>query len=59
MTRRITRDKVNGKLAGVCSGIGNYFDIDPVIIRILFILSAIFGAGILIYIICVIVIPKG
>jgi len=36
---RLKRDKQNRMIAGVCSGIGNYWDIDPVFIRVIFIVS--------------------
>ncbi len=46
-------------VAGVCGGLGKYFDIDPVIFRILFVLLALLhGAGIIIYIIMIIVIRR-
>ena len=38
-------DKSNGKLMGVCSGIANYFDWDVNLIRIGFVLAALFGVG--------------
>jgi len=41
-------DKANGKFMGVCSGIANYFDIDPTLVRIGFVLGTIFGFGSLI-----------
>jgi phage shock protein C len=45
-------------LAGVCGGIGEYFDIDPTVIRILFVLFAlVIGGGILLYIILLIIMP--
>lgn len=45
-------DKYNGKLMGVCSGIGNYFGIDPLVARIGFVIGAFasFGTAALIYI---------
>ncbi|MBK8876393.1 MAG: PspC domain-containing protein [Bacteroidetes bacterium] len=43
--------KKNKKIFGVCGGLGDYFDIDPTIIRALFLISVIvFGTGLLIYI---------
>ena len=44
-------DKHNGKLMGVCSGIANYFGIDPTLVRIGFVAGALLGFGsfILIY----------
>lgn len=53
---RSTSDKVIG---GVAGGLGNYMNIDPVIVRILFVLMAIFGgSGVLVYIIMWIIIPE-
>jgi phage shock protein PspC (stress-responsive transcriptional regulator) len=53
------RDPDNRVFGGVCSGIGHYFGIDPVILRIIFVVSFIFfGTGILIYLILWLVIPK-
>lgn len=38
-------DRANGKLAGVCSGIANYFNMDPLIVRLIFAVGAIAGFG--------------
>ena len=38
-------DKTNGKVAGVCSGIANYFNMDPLIVRLIFAIGAIAGFG--------------
>lgn len=49
----------NRMLCGVCGGIGEYFNIDPTIIRLLWIIfSAIGGCGVLAYIIAAIIIPE-
>jgi phage shock protein PspC (stress-responsive transcriptional regulator) len=57
--RRIYRSRKNRIIAGVCGGIAEYFNIDPVIVRIIFALLAIWGGvGILAYIIGLIVIPE-
>lgn len=51
--------KKEKKIAGVCSGLGHYFDIDPTIIRVLFLAAfLLFGSGLLIYIILAIVMPE-
>ena len=44
-------DKRDGKVFGVCAGIGNYFGIDPMLVRVGFALGTLFGFGsfILIY----------
>lgn len=53
---RSTKDKI---IAGLCGGIANYFNIDPVIIRlIMVVLFFISGWGILAYIIGWIIVPK-
>lgn len=53
---RSTTDKVIG---GVCGGLGTYLNLDPVVVRILFVLLAVFGgSGVLVYIILWIVIPE-
>ena len=51
----------NKMIAGVCAGIAEYFDIDPTIVRVVWALLSLFSAGfpgILLYIICIIVIPS-
>jgi len=49
--RSFRLDKADGKLLGVCAGIANYLNADPLIVRAVFVLGALFGVGsfILIY----------
>ena len=55
--KRLTRTE--GKIAGVCGGLGKYFDMDPVIFRAIFLFMAIaYGGGILLYLILAIITPK-
>jgi phage shock protein C len=59
MTKKLYRSKKNRKIAGVCGGIAEYFDIDPIIIRLItliLVLSA--GGGLIAYIIAWIVVPE-
>lgn len=57
--KRFYRMTDGAMLAGVCNGIGAYFNIDPTFIRLAFALSAIFwGAGVMIYIVLAIVVPE-
>ena len=45
-------------LAGVCSGIAKYFDLDPTIVRILWVVVTLAGgSGLIAYIICALIIP--
>ena len=56
--KRLQRDDENGRLAGVCAGLGEYFNVDPTLIRLLFVLFTLLGGqGILLYIILAIVMP--
>ena len=60
MSGKLVRRENDTKVTGVCAAIGRYFGVDPTIIRILFVLTSIFGVGspILIYIILSIIIPN-
>jgi phage shock protein PspC (stress-responsive transcriptional regulator) len=57
--KRLIRDSKNKMIAGVAAGIANYFEIDPNVIRLLFIVLAVFGgSGILIYFLLWLLLPK-
>lgn len=57
--KRLYRSVVDRVIGGVCAGIGDYLNIDTVIIRIIFVLLAIFGGGgVIIYIVLWIVLPE-
>jgi phage shock protein PspC (stress-responsive transcriptional regulator) len=56
---RMYRDPDNRVIGGVCSGMGAYWNIDPVIIRIIFIALALAGGiGVMVYLILYIVLPE-
>jgi phage shock protein C len=51
----------NRVLAGVCGGIAEYFDVDPTLIRVIYLVLSLFSAafpGVLLYIILMIMIPN-
>jgi phage shock protein PspC (stress-responsive transcriptional regulator) len=55
----IKRDTKNAILGGVCSGLANKFEIDPLVIRILFIvLTVFFGVFFFVYIVLWVVVPE-
>jgi phage shock protein PspC (stress-responsive transcriptional regulator) len=57
--KRMYRDPDNRIIGGVCSGLASYWRIDPTIVRIIFVILAVFGmAGVLIYLILWIVLPE-
>ncbi|NQU04787.1 MAG: PspC domain-containing protein [Calditrichaeota bacterium] len=58
--KRLYRSEEDRLLAGICGGLGEYFSIDPVIIRLIWIFSTFATGGmcILLYLLCWIVIPR-
>lgn len=59
MTRKLYRSYVDKKIGGVCGGLAEYFDIDPVLIRALFIITTIsYGIGFIAYITLWIIVPE-
>jgi len=55
--KRLYRNKKESKIAGVCLGISDYFSVDPVIIRLIFLITFFLGGGLIVYIIAWIIIP--
>jgi len=52
----VRKDK---KIFGVCGGLGDYFGIDPTLVRVVFLIAVLgFGTGLLLYIILAIVMPE-
>lgn len=59
MKKKLYKSRNEKMISGVCAGIANYFDLDPTIIRLIWVLVVLVGGtGILAYIICAIVIPE-
>lgn len=58
-TKRLYRARTQRMIAGVCGGIGDYYNIDPVVVRLIFVIFAFAnGLGILVYLIGMIIIPE-
>ena len=58
MKKRLYKDIENKMVSGVCAGIAKYFDLDPTLIRILWVIITMFGgSGLIAYIVCAIIIP--
>lgn len=56
--KQLYKSNTNKKIAGVCGGIGEYFDIDPTIVRLGFVvLTFLAGGGLAVYIIASIIMP--
>jgi len=59
MSKRLYRSRKDSVIAGICGGLGEHLDIDPVIIRLIMVLLVLVkGIGILAYIIAWIIIPQ-
>ncbi len=59
MDRKLRRSTTDKKIAGICGGLGEYFNIDSTLIRAVWlILLLCAGTGLLAYLICWIVIPE-
>lgn len=58
--KKFYRSRTDRVLFGVCGGLGKYFGVDPILFRLLFVLFFFVGdgAGIIIYMLAVLVIPK-
>lgn len=59
MKKKLYKSNSDQKLDGVCAGIAEYFDVDPTVIRLAWVLFSLCGgSGVLAYIICAIVMPR-
>ena len=59
MEKRLTRSTNNQMIAGVAAGIANYFNIDPTIVRLIFVITALTGGpGIVAYLIMWVLMPE-
>jgi len=56
-TKRLYRDMDNRMLGGICSGLGAYLNLDPVLIRVIFLVAILSGISLLVYLVLWIVIP--
>lgn len=60
MEKRLTRSRTNKMICGICGGVGEYFNIDPTVIRLIWAILSIgsFGTGIIVYIIAAVIVPE-
>lgn len=57
--KKLCKSSTDKKLCGVCGGLSKYLDLDPTIMRIIWILLVVFGGtGILLYLVCALVMPN-
>ena len=56
--RKLYRSRQDRMLFGVCGGLGNYFNADPTVVRLLFVLAAVFfGHGLIAYLLLALLVP--
>ena len=58
MSKRLYRSVKDRKLAGVCGGLADYFEIDSSLVRLAMVLLACLGGGVLVYIVAWIIVPE-
>lgn len=56
--RRLYRSRTDRMLGGVAGGLGDYFDVDPVLVRLAWVALAFAGIGVIAYIVAWIVVPQ-
>ncbi len=58
--KKLYRSSDNRIFAGICGGLGEYFDVDPTVVRVVYVLLSLLTAfmGVLVYIILLFIIPK-
>jgi phage shock protein C len=57
--KRLYKSTLNRKICGVCGGVGEYFDIDPTLVRVIWVIAALCGTfGLWAYILCALIIPN-
>lgn len=58
-TKKLYKSNTDKKIAGVCGGIAEYFNIDSTIVRLIWVIALFaIGTGLLAYIICALVMPE-
>jgi phage shock protein C len=58
-TGKLYRSRTDRQLAGVCGGLAEFFNVDPTLVRILFVIGTLMGGpGLLLYIILWLIMPE-
>lgn len=58
MKKRLYKSSTDKKVCGVCGGIANYFDVDPTVIRLIWVIFTLAGgSGLIAYIVAAIIMP--
>ncbi|NWG17105.1 MAG: PspC domain-containing protein [Chloroflexi bacterium] len=58
-TKKLTRSSTDKRVAGVCSGLAEYFGVDATLVRLIFVVATLFGGpGLILYIVLWIIMPE-
>ncbi|EJQ99142.1 MULTISPECIES: PspC domain-containing protein [Bacillus] len=59
MSKKLCKSETDKMLFGICGGLGEYFDISSTLIRIIWVIAILcFGTGFLVYLICLLLMPR-
>jgi phage shock protein C len=59
MSKKLTKSKKERKIFGVCGGIAEYFDVDPTLMRVIWIVfCCLGGSGIVAYLLAALIMPE-
>ena len=58
MEKKLYRSTSNKIIAGVCAGLAEYINIDPTIVRVIWALVGLSGAGLIAYLVCALIVPE-
>ena len=58
MNRKLYRSNTNRMICGVCGGIGEYLNVDPTLVRLIWALVGCSGAGVVAYLLAAVIIPQ-
>ena len=58
-SKKLYRSEKDSKIFGVCGGFAEYFNLDPTLVRVIWIVcSLLWGLGIIAYLLCALIMPK-
>ena len=58
MEKKLYRSTTNKTIAGVCAGFADYLNLDPTVVRVIWALVSLSGAGLVAYLVCALIIPE-
>ena len=56
--KRLFKSRANRVICGVCGGVGEYFNVDPTIISLLFVLLGCTTTGVIVYLVAAVIMPE-